>query len=129
MDDYTLEDSGDRTVLATGAMRELAPTSKGRYDLISPIAIKRLAVLLAKGAEKYEARNWEQGHNLSSYIDSALRHTFRLLEGDESEDHAAAAMWNLHCFIHVQEMIRRGHLPHELDDLPSYIDPTEELFQ
>lgn len=129
MDDYSLEDSGERTVLETGAMRELVPASKGRYDLISPIAVKRLAVLLAKGAEKYEARNWERGHNLSSYVDSALRHLFRFLEGDESEDHAAAAMWNLHCLIHVQEMIRRGLLPETLDDLPSYIDPTQELFQ
>ena len=39
----TLDDSGERQQYATGAVRDLA-TGKGRYDLISPIALRRLAL-------------------------------------------------------------------------------------
>ena len=43
----------------------------------------------------------------------------------------AAAVWNLMALIHTEEMIRRGGLPKELDDLPSYVQaakPTERRY-
>jgi hypothetical protein len=95
-------------------------TGKGRYDLISPFFLQRLAVHLERGARKYRARNWEQGMPLSRYFDSAMRHAEQILVGDTSEDHAAAWAFNVMAFIHTQTMIRAGKLPPELDDMPDY---------
>lgn len=77
---------------------------------------------MENGAVKYGDRNWELGQPLSTYIDSAERHIASFKEGMRDEDHLAAARWNLGCVIHTEEMIRRGLLPQELDDLMSYMD-------
>jgi hypothetical protein len=95
-------DSGNRTEFASGAVRDLQD-GKGRYDLISPIALRRLAVHMENGAKKYGERNWEKGIPLSSFFDSAIRHLYKWLGGDREEDHLAAAMWNIHCLIHSEE--------------------------
>lgn len=91
------------------------------FHLLSPIAQRRLAAHSQKGAIKYSERNWEKGIPLSSFFDSACRHLNQYLEGDDSEDHLAAAFWNIQGLIHTEEMIRRGLLPKELDDLPNYM--------
>ena len=57
---------------------------------------------------------------LSRYLDSALRHTYKLLEGMDDEDHAAMGMWNLASFIHTKHMIEKGLLPKKLDDMPNH---------
>jgi len=51
----SLPDSGNREYVATGGMREPA-TGKGRYDLLSPAVLKRVAQHYENGAEKYAAR-------------------------------------------------------------------------
>ena len=108
-----LPDSGERIEFKTGAVRDTT-IGKGRYDLLSPIAIKRLAQHYENGSIKYDDRNWEKGMPLKRFLDSAIRHLFQLLDGDDQEDHAAAAMWNIAGFIHIQEKIRRGELPSKL---------------
>lgn len=113
MPDYELQDSGERTTFDTGAQRDLAK-GKGRYDLISPHLVRRLAIVLEKGAEKYNDRNWEKGMPWHSFLDSALRHTFKRLLGMQDEDHAAQAVWNLMAFIHHEETPSLQHL----NDLP-----------
>jgi hypothetical protein len=126
-----LSDSGHRKVFATGARRD-RPQGKGRYDLISPVALRELALLLEKGAIKYSdpetgeggARNWEKGLPLSDLVDAAKRHLNDLLEGDRTENHAVAAMWNCMVLVHEAVMIERGGLPPELDDLPDYTGGT-----
>jgi len=119
-DNFELKDSGKRQEFTTGAVRDTAE-GKGRYDLISPIATKRLAIVLEKGAKKYSSRNWEKGMNLARLIDSAKRHLDQFLEGNRDEDHAGQAMFNVMALIHTEEMIKRGLLPEELNDLPNYI--------
>jgi len=114
-------DSGKRQEFSTGSVRD-TNEGKGRYDLLPRIAIERLAQHFENGARKYSCNNWRKGQPLSRYIDSALRHTFKLLAGWTDEDHAAAAIWNLCAFIHTQEMVSQGKLPKELDDLESYKD-------
>ena len=58
---------------------------------------------------------------LGRLLDSALRHTQQCLEGvDDGENHAANAAWNLMAFMHIRELIARGILPKELNDLPDY---------
>lgn len=103
----------------TGAVRDTS-AGKGRYDLISVFAMRELAQVLEYGAKHYGSRNFEKGMNLSRILESALRHTFQVMEGDKTENHAAHALWNLMAFIHIREMIKRGLLPKELDDLPNY---------
>ena len=120
MSDYITKDSGDRRKFNTGAQRDVV-VGKGRYDLISPIMIERLAKLLQRGAEKYNDRNWEKGMPLSVYMDSGMRHLFKFLEGHRDEDHLIAAIWNLQALLHIEEMIKRGKLSEELLDLPNYV--------
>ena len=123
--EFEMKDSGERRVFETGAIRDTT-TGKGRFDLISPIALKRLAVVLELGAAKYNFRNWEVGIPLSSFIDSAERHLNDYKEGKRDEDHMGQCLWNIHSFIHTEEMIRRGLLPETLNDLPeSYISKEE----
>ena len=118
MEQFELKDSGKRQEFGTGAVRD-TQENKGRYDLISPIALKRLALILQKGMTKYGARNWEKGMPLSRYMDSALRHLNQKLEGNVDEDHVSQAMFNIMAFIHTEEMINRGVLPADLNDLPN----------
>lgn len=127
--DSGLNDTGHRVDFATGAHREIAP-GKGRFDLVSPFAIRELAKLLEKGAAKYTKynpdgsvketgeRNWEKGLPLHTFVDSAGRHLGQLLEGDTTEDHATAAFWNMMAFIHTRHEINEGRLPDSLDDMP-----------
>lgn len=102
---------------ATGSQRD-SRAGRGRFDLLPPRAIARLAQLYERGAAKYGDRNWEKGQPLSRYLDSALRHMFQLLAGDEDEDHAAAVAWNALGFMETQRRVRGGELPKELDDIP-----------
>lgn len=120
MSDYITKDSGERRKFNTGAQRDVVD-GKGRYDLISPIMIERLAKLLQRGAEKYNDRNWEKGMPLSVYMDSGMRHLFKFLEGHKDEDHLIAAIWNLQALLHIEEMVKRGKLSEELLDLPNYM--------
>jgi len=121
----TVQDSGDRTDFGTGSVRDRR-TGKGRYDLIPPIALKRLAQHFENGAVKYGDRNWEKGQPVSSYVDSAIRHLFTFLEGDGSEDHLAAAAWNALCAIHTEQKIRSGELDSQLWNLPFPLKEGEE---
>ena len=117
-----IKDSGKRREFSTGAVRDIQDDNNGRYDLLSPFALHRLAVHTAKGARKYSAKNWMKGVPLHSFFDSAVRHMFdylanRLMNVEQDEDHLAAAFWNLQGLIHTEEMITRGELPQELDDM------------
>ena len=120
-----VKDSGKRQEFKTGAVRDIQE-GKGRYDLISPIALERLAKHYENGAKKYGPHNWQKGMPLSRYLDSLIRHAYKLLRGWEDEDHAAAIAWNAFAFMHTKEMIDRGKLPKELDDIIRYGDEPKE---
>lgn len=122
-----VKDSGVRENFSTGSVRDTRE-GKGRFDLISPIALERLAKHYENGAKKYGDRNWEKGQSLSRYADSALRHMNKVMLGLQDEDHLAAAVWNLMCIMHTQSQITAGNLPEELDDLPSY-QPVDSTFR
>lgn len=107
-----LADSGARADYTTGATREPS-TGKGRYDLISPIALMRLARHYENGAIKYTDRNWEKGIPISRCIDSAMRHLTQYMAGWNNEDHLAAVMWNIAAIMHFEE------LNPDMQDVPS----------
>ena len=100
--DYQLKDSGERQKFETGAQRDVQE-NKGRYDLLPPGPLKRMAVLYEKGAQKYEERNWEKGIPASRCFSSAIRHLFQWLQGMDDEDHLAAAAWNIFAIMYFEE--------------------------
>lgn len=119
-----MTDGGERISYGEGmAFRE--PTNgKGRYDLITPFGIKRLADWYELGAKKYANRNWENGMPFSRYIDSAKRHIDKYIMGMEDEDHLSAAVWNLLAIVHHEEL---GEL--HLDDMPHYLRKKDDKYE
>lgn len=102
---YTTKDSGERVVHETGMQRD---TQKGkpRFDLLLPelqefeeTFLYRCAMLLTRGAEKYEPRNWEKaktGEEYERFRTSVIRHFFQWFCGvNDGEDHAAATFFNI----------------------------------
>ncbi len=111
-----VKDSGQRQEFDTGSKRDTRD-GKGRYDLIPPYALSRLARHYENGAKKYGDRNWEKGQPLARYLDSMIRHAYKFLGGSRDEDHLAAVAWNALAYIETEERIRKGILPKELDDI------------
>lgn len=99
---------------------------KGRFDLLPPRALRRLAQHFERGAVKYGDRNWEKGQPLQRYLDSALRHVFNHQEGKRDEDHLISAAWNLLAYVETEARIKDGHLPASLDDFPWATEADEE---
>lgn len=126
MSEFVTKDSGNRRTFNTGAQRDRA-SGKGRYDLFTPLAMKRVCQLYERGADKYDDRNWEKGMPLSQYLDSGIRHAFNYVEGLRDEDHLAAWVWNGLSAIHTEEMIKRGLFPVEFDDMPNYLTTDNRI--
>lgn len=57
-----------------------------RYDLLSPIAMERLAHVIWYGTERYGVNNWKKIDS-NSHINHAILHAYKHLAGDTSEDH------------------------------------------
>jgi hypothetical protein len=110
-----LEDKGERISYGENKAVREPSTGKGRYDLISPFALKRIAIHYENGAKKYADRNWERGMPFSRCIDSAKRHLDQYVMGEKNEDHLSAAIWNLMAILHFEELGKE-----ELNDLPKY---------
>lgn len=89
-----IKDSGDRREFSTGACRDMA---EGKGDMVSlpNNAILRLSRHYENGAKKYGRWNYTKGIPVSSFLDSALRHLFKYLDGWDDEDHLSAAAFNI----------------------------------
>lgn len=120
--DFVVKDSGQRRVFESGMQRDL-DDGKVNWALVAdgPM-LRRWAEHLTKGAKKYDARNWMKANGqaeLDRFRESAFRHFMQLMEGDTTEDHAAAVFFNLNGMAYVQqrlddpefdaEMRRRGY--------------------
>jgi hypothetical protein len=117
MFDKVNDHGGEREHSVTGGERE-APTGKGRFDLVPSYPIRRLAQHYEHGAKKYAARNWEKGLELGRFIDSAERHMNQFKDGDRTEDHLAAILWNICGYLWTEREIQEGRLPQELSTVP-----------
>jgi hypothetical protein len=60
-----------------------------RYDLITPVGLRRLA----------------EGIPASQMLNHAIRHIYLWLEGDHTEDHLAHAAWNILGVCHFEESL------------------------
>lgn len=88
----------------------------GRFDLMSPKGLMRLAKWGELGSYKYSDRNWEKGMPISRCIDSGMRHLTKLIDGLMDEDHSAAVVWNAFAVMHFEK-----YMP-EMQDLPNWIN-------
>lgn len=73
---------------------------KLRMDLIPPEAVYALADILTFGAEKYEARNWEQGMDWGRVYGALQRHLWAWWD-NESEDPETGKshLWHALCCL------------------------------
>ncbi len=105
------EGTDGKSVFASGAVRS-SDAQSTRYDLISPIALRRLAETYAEGARKYNDYNWTKGFPYSDVMNHLQKHLEQWKCGDDSEDHLAHAMFGLATLMHYEETKR-----YELDDI------------
>jgi hypothetical protein len=101
--DNVKEQAGDTVRFASGAVRS-SDAEATRYDLISPIGLEAVARTCAEGAAKYGDFNWERGMPAHDLLNHALRHIYRYLAGDRSEDHLPHAAWGLLAAIHSEAL-------------------------
>lgn len=107
-----IQDSGERTQFATGAVRDMHE-GKGAMWLLPFNAVLRLSRHYEAGAKKYGVMNWNKGILVSSFIDSALRHIAKYMCGCDDEDHLSAAAFNI---LGAMEMEQTKP---ELNDVPA----------
>jgi hypothetical protein len=111
---------GNYVVADTGAKRSNR-SGKGRYDLIPPRALERVAKVYEAGANEHGDWNWAKGMKMSRLLDSATRHINQYRDGDRTEDHLAQAVWNLLGTLHFEE-----HMP-EMNDLTNFKAMRDEF--
>lgn len=99
----------------TGAVRQTG--GKGRCDLLPHSALLRVARHMENSLECHEEHNWEKGLPMHCFLDSAMRHIFKYMDGRSDEDHLAAAATNLLMALWTEE-----HLPQQ-QDIPSRLKP------
>ena len=91
----------EKITFKSGATR--SKISPVRYDLITPIGLRRLAETYAEGAAIHGDRNWENGLPMDDCLNRAVRHIYSYFEGDTSEDHLGHAAWNILAAMHFEE--------------------------
>ena len=119
----SLPDTGARAQYKTGAVRD-ASTGKGHFHSIPPASLRRIAKRFEDGARKYSKDNWMKGIPLSHYQDSLIRHILAWAEGDQTEDHIGAVLWNAACADWTEQQALAGKLPADLIDLPYRRTPS-----
>lgn len=108
--EFITKDSGQRKEYASGMRRDL-DDGKPRYDLIPLKPLKRLAELYCRGAVKYGDDNWRRANSeeeLQRFKGSFLRHAFQWLAGENDEDHAIAAVWNIFAYLTIEEKLNKS---------------------
>lgn len=86
----------------SGAVRS-TDADRERWDLIFPVALRRVAETCHEGSQKYGDYNCEKGIPVSNLLNHAIRHLFLYLDGDRTEDHLAHATWNVMASMHMEE--------------------------
>jgi len=91
----SLDDSGKRINYGEGKAEREPNTGKGDMYSLPPAALLRLSMHYELGSRKYSQRNYMKGIPVSRFMDSALRHMIKYLDGMDNEDHLAAAAFNV----------------------------------
>ena len=107
------------TKFKTGASRDTG--GKGRCDLLPHSALLRVSRQMEGALAEHEERNWERGIPMHSFLDSAMRHLFKYMDGWVDEDHLAAAATNV-----LMALWTEDHMP-EMQDIPTRPEYDEYL--
>lgn len=108
----------------TGAIRDIG--GKGRMDLLPMCALLRLSKYYETGCSTHGERNWEKGIPMHSFLDSAIRHLVKYMDGWIDEDHLCAAAWNIMSAMWTEEKRPdMQDIPSRASSLPS-VEPTEK---
>ena len=78
--------------------------SDARFDLLPPIALRRIAVAAGRAAQRLGERRLDRGRPASALINRSLRHLNLWLAGDDSEDHLAEAAWSLAVLMQLEQL-------------------------
>ena len=97
-----IEPSPEMMKFASGAVRS-SDAANVRFDLITPVGLRRLAETYKEGSVKYGDNNWQKGFPASDVMNHAIRHMYLWLDGDRTEDHLAHAAWGLFTIMHFEE--------------------------
>lgn len=78
---------------------------KPRVELLVPEAMEEVANVWAFGAAKYDDHNWKKGIGVSSILGCILRHTFKIMKGEDIDKesgclHAAHIICNASMLIY-----------------------------
>jgi hypothetical protein len=98
-----------------------------RWDLLSPVGLRRAAEAAHEGAEKYAAFNHEHGLPVHVYLNHAVAHIYSYLAGDRSEQHLGHAAWNLLFACQSEEVYPDLNAGHQR--LPGCLPPKKEDIQ
>lgn len=122
-----IDDGGSRQSFDTGAIRE-GQAGKGRFDLITPVGLRRLALWYELGAKKYDDRNWEKGMPTSNCLNSMFRHMTKYMAGMDDEDHLAAIVWNAFAIMHYEELLpEMQNIPNRLELLKTQEEKETQI--
>ena len=116
-----LADSGHRVEFDSGCVRE-TECVKGRCDLLPMSALIKLSKQFEEANKKYPERNWEKGMPMHCLIDSALRHLFKYMDGQNDEDHLLSACWNVVCAVWMEEKHP------DMQDIPARLELKKSTF-
>ena len=109
---------------ASGAKR----TALGaRWDLLSPVGLRRAAEAAEEGVKKYGEFNHERGLPVHVYLNHAIGHIYAYLAGDRSEPHLGHAAWNLLFACQSEEVYPELNAGHQR--LPGCLPPKKEDIQ
>lgn len=113
---FITKDSGARVKFDSGFQRD-TNNGKPRFDLIPTELLTRLAELYTRGAEKYDAENWKKATTpveINRFKESAWRHFVQWSSGQDDEDHAVGAIWNIMSYEwHVNHKDKNGLVAQE----------------
>lgn len=104
-----------RTVSSTGGEKGV---KLARFDLIPALPLRQVAEHYGKGAEKYEARNWERGYEWSKSFGALMRHAWQFWDGEDIDEetgshHATAVVF------HALALLEFTSTHPEFDDRPA----------
>lgn len=107
--------TNEQVTFPSGAVRS-TDSDDVRYDLIPPIALRRLAMRYAMGAAKYGDNNWQKGFPIGNILNHLQDHLEKWkLEGCKDDDNLAGAMWGIATLMwyekHKPELLTEAGVP------------------
>jgi len=85
----------------TGMIREEKDNKLNFLSYFTTAGLTRYAKHMKIGEIKHGRSNWKLGsYPKEEYLESTMRHLMLLADGDTTEDHAAACIFNMFGYMH-----------------------------